>query len=268
MKLNIHGVDDTMRQRVNKMLDSIEREHDVKVLFACESGSRGWGFASPDSDYDVRFLYVHRPEWYLKVEPQRDVIERPISDELDISGWEWRKALGLLKRANPTLIEWQDSPIIYREDTLWMNRLRQTLPQFFSPLKARYHYLSMAQRNFKEHLQGDSIRLKKYLYVLRPLLAVKWIDEGKGIPPMPFGKLLAGSTLPAAAYSELENLLDTKQQAGESHYGPCCEQLHAFIARELDDAARRTDIDPAAYTETAALDRLLFETVMAQSEPR
>ena len=129
MKLNIHGVDATMRQRINEMLDRIEREHEVKVLFACESGSRGWGFASPDSDYDVRFLYVHRPEWYLKIEPQRDVIERPISDELDISGWEWRKALGLLKRANPTLIEWQDSPIIYREDTLWMNRLRQTLPR-------------------------------------------------------------------------------------------------------------------------------------------
>ncbi len=105
-----------MRERVSQQLREIERRYDVKVLYACESGSRGWGFASPDSDYDVRFLYVHPLEWYLRVEAPRDVIELPIDDELDVSGWEWRKALGLLKGANPTLIEWLDSPVVYQQD--------------------------------------------------------------------------------------------------------------------------------------------------------
>lgn len=95
-------------------VSNIEAERGVRVLYACESGSRGWGFASPDSDYDVRFIYVHPLPWYLRVSAQRDVIEVPISDELDINGWELRKALGLLKKGNATLIEWLDSPVVYR----------------------------------------------------------------------------------------------------------------------------------------------------------
>ncbi|EFP7034942.1 nucleotidyltransferase domain-containing protein, partial [Shigella dysenteriae] len=111
----LNGVSAAMRERVSQQLKEIERRYGVKVLYACESGSRGWGFASPDSDYDVRFLYVHPLEWYLRVESPRDVIELPIDDELDVSGWEWRKALGLLKGANPTLIEWLDSPVVYQQ---------------------------------------------------------------------------------------------------------------------------------------------------------
>ncbi len=115
MEQQLNGVDSAMRERVRQVLGEVEERYDVRVLYACESGSRGWGFASPDSDYDVRFLYVHPPEWYLRVEAQRDVIELPIDHELDVCGWEWRKALGLLKRANPTLIEWLDSPVVYQE---------------------------------------------------------------------------------------------------------------------------------------------------------
>ena len=103
--LSAHPIDSAVRERVEQALADIEAEHDVTVLYACESGSRGWGFASPDSDYDVRFLYAHRLPWYLTVEPRRDVIELPISDELDVGGWELRKALRLLRRANPVLLE-------------------------------------------------------------------------------------------------------------------------------------------------------------------
>lgn len=122
--------------------------------------SRGWGFASPDSDYDVRFLYVHPLEWYLRVEAPRDVIELPIDDELDVSGWEWRKALGLLKGANPTLIEWLDSPVVYQQDEETITALKAMVPKWFSPLRARWHYYSMARKNFRGYLQGDEVRLK------------------------------------------------------------------------------------------------------------
>lgn len=106
------------------LVAGIEAEFNVRVLYACESGSRGWGFASPDSDYDVRFIYVHPLPWYLKVSVQRDVIEVPISDELDINGWELRKALGLLKKGNATLIEWLDSPVVYRADGDFLQTIR------------------------------------------------------------------------------------------------------------------------------------------------
>lgn len=105
-------------------------------------------------------LYVHPLEWYLRVEPPRDVIELPIDDELDVSGWEWRKALGLLKGANPTLIEWLDSPVVYQQDEETITALKAMVPMWFSPLRARWHYYSMAQKNFRGYLQGDEVRLK------------------------------------------------------------------------------------------------------------
>src|SRR5512139_3353952 len=205
--LSEHPIALEVRQRVLRALDEIEARHDVKVLFACESGSRGWGFASPDSDYDVRFVYVHALPWYLQVEAARDVIELPISDELDVSGWELRKALQLMHRSNPTLLEWLDSPVAYREEPAATARLRSLAPQFFSPLSVRHHYLSMARKNFRGYLQGEQVRLKKYLYVLRPLLAVRWIDRGLGMPPMRFADLAAATLGDAALLADINRLL-------------------------------------------------------------
>ena len=170
-----HPVSDAMRATVLDVLARLEREHDVHVLFACESGSRGWGFASPDSDYDVRFAYVHRLPWYLAVEPGRDVIEEPISGELDVGGWELRKALQLLRDSNPTLLEWLRSPIVYRQDDAWVARLRALAEHNFSPVRGYHHYVATARKNLREHLAGETVRYKKYLYVLRPLLAARWI---------------------------------------------------------------------------------------------
>ncbi len=118
------AISPAMHERVLAALEAIEARHHVRVLYACESGSRGWGFSSPDSDYDVRFIYVHQPEWYLRIEPPRDVIELPIDSELDVCGWELRKTLGLLKAANPTLMEWLDSPVIYRQHPETVQALR------------------------------------------------------------------------------------------------------------------------------------------------
>ena len=95
-----------MENVIQGHLRDIEQEHDVKVLLAVATGSRAWGWDSPSSDWDVRFIYVHKPEWYFKIEPQRDVIEKMTGDNVDLAGWELRKALYLLKRSNPSLLEW------------------------------------------------------------------------------------------------------------------------------------------------------------------
>lgn len=259
--LSAHPIAPEVRRRVMQALDDIEARHQVTVLFACESGSRGWGFASPDSDYDVRFVYVPKPAWYLTVEPQRDVIELPISDELDVSGWELRKALRLLRRSNPTLLEWLDSPVVYREMSSAAAEMRTLATQFSSPLRGRYHYLSMAKKNFRGYLQGEVVRLKKYLYVLRPLLAVHWIDAGKGMPPMRFADLVEGTVQDAALLDEINRLLAVKMQAGEAEYSPRWLAIHAFIEAGLAEVERDVSYR-VPQGDAAVLDRFLQHTVM------
>lgn len=231
-----HPVDPEVRARIMEELNQVERVQGVTILFACESGSRGWGFASPDSDYDVRFVYAHPRDWYLQVKPQRDVIERPIDDVLDVSGWELRKALQLLHRSNPTLLEWFDSPVVYREDPQWAPRMRLLAREFFSPVRGRHHYLSMAKKNFRGYLQGEMVRYKKYLYVLRPLLAARWIDAGNGMPPMRFADLVSGTVHSAAVLAEIDDLLELKMRVGEAELGPRRPAIHALIESMLSEA--------------------------------
>lgn len=259
-----HPIDPAVRARIEAELAGIEVRFEVRVLFACESGSRGWGFASPDSDYDVRFLYVHRLPWYLTVEAQRDVIELPISDELDVSGWELRKSLQLLRKSNPTLLEWLDSPVVYRSDGSVPMRLRELGARYFNPLKGRYHYLAMAKRNYREHLRGERVRHKKYLYVLRPLLAVRWIDSGRGMAPMRFANLVAGTIDEPAVVAEINDLLAIKMRAGEKEYGARRPILNQLIEGELARAERVPDYKKPEG-DASALDSFFFEIVMTHA---
>lgn len=262
--LGEHPIEPEVRTRIIRALDEIEAQHQVQVLFACESGSRGWGFASPDSDYDVRFVYVHKLPWYLTVHAPRDVIELPISDELDVNGWELRKALQLLHKSNPTLLEWLDSPVVYREDAAFAPCMRGLAPAFFSGQGVRHHYLSMARKNFRGYLQGEMVRLKKYLYVLRPLLAVRWIDSGRGMPPMRFADL-AGATVPSLALAEeINRLLAIKMGADEAEYSPRWPAIHDFIVGEFARAECAPQHGKPAGS-MADLDRFLAETVQAFS---
>ena len=255
-----HPVSGEMRATVLDTLARIEREHDVRVLFACESGSRGWGFASPDSDYDVRFIYVNRLQWHLTVEPGRDVIEVPISGELDVNGWGLRKALQLLRDSNPTLLEWLRSPIVYRQEDAWMARLAQLAEDGFSPVRGYHHYVSMARKNRREHLHADVVRYKKYLYVLRPLLAARWIREGRGVPAMPFAQLVAATSLDDALVDEIDALLEVKMRAGESATSPRWTGIDAFIERELA-AAEAHPFARQDMPSTRALDDYLNDAV-------
>ncbi|ULQ60327.1 nucleotidyltransferase domain-containing protein [Brucepastera parasyntrophica] len=173
----------------DKLLD-IEKEHNVKVLYAIESGSRAWGFESADSDYDIRFIYCHKKDWYVSIFPKRDVIEYPITDEYDYSGWDLQKALFLLNKSNPVLFEWLRSPIVYHQEEYFYEVMKEISQLYFSSISSIYHYLHMARRNNREFLQGENVKIKKYFYVLRPILACLWIDQFKEAPPMEFNKLL------------------------------------------------------------------------------
>ena len=165
-----------MRQRIIEELRGIEKKKNVRILLAVESGSRAWGFASPDSDYDVRFIYVRPQNEYLRLDPLRDVIELPIDDLLDVNGWDLYKTLQLLHKSNPTLFEWFLSPIVYLE-TEFADRFRGIMNTYFSSKRGSYHYLIMAERNYREYLRGDTVKVKKYFYVLRPILACESVPR-------------------------------------------------------------------------------------------
>ncbi|WP_018885293.1 nucleotidyltransferase domain-containing protein [Paenibacillus massiliensis] len=224
-----------IRQRIMKELTDIEATEGVRILYACESGSRAWGFPSKDSDYDVRFIYVRPVSWYLSITERRDVIERPIDDVLDVNGWDLLKALRLLRKCNPALLEWLQSPIIYMKQGSAADQLRSFGGRTFSPRSSMYHYLHMAKGNFRGYLQGEQVKLKKYLYVLRPLLACEWIERYNTMPPIGFEQLV--STL-VPENSELgraiRELLAQKQASREFDTGPRIEPIHAFIEQKLE----------------------------------
>jgi len=236
--ISAHPIAPEVRQRIEHELDLIEHEHLVQILYACESGSRAWGFASPDSDYDVRFVYLRRPERYLTVRPERDVIERPVDAVLDISGWDLRKALDLGGDSNPTLLEWLDSPVVYRQQAERAAQLRELAKAYFARDRAYHHYLSMARKNDREHLHGETVRLKKYLYVLRPLLAARWVRQRDDAPPMVFADLAEAVLHELDVIDAINELLAVKMRAGEAERGPAWPALRAFIDVELDLATR------------------------------
>ena len=226
-----------MKEKIKEQLIQIEKEYDVRILLAVESGSRAWGFASPDSDYDVRFIYARKKEAYLRLEEARDVIELPINDELDINGWDLQKTLRLLYRSNPTLFEWFSSPIVYLE-TPFADEFRSLMLGYFSTKKSLYHYISMAEGNYREYLKGDMVKAKKYFYVLRPILACRWIMEKMTPPPMMFTELMAAE-LPVCLKEEVDRLLELKMNSPEIKMIPRIDKLNEFMDSEITDIKSR-----------------------------
>lgn len=223
-----------VRDEILTRLRSAEAEHSVRVLYACESGSRAWNFASPDSDYDVRFIYVRNSEWYLAfdVERRRDVIEYPIVDDIDCSGWDLRKALYLFTRTNGALLEWLHSPLVYWDRLGLAEDLRRLAPRVFSPIALCYHYSHMARGNAREYLFQSQVRLKKYFYVLRPLLAIRFIEQRGGIPPVPFEELVE-AVAPTSIRRDIAALLELKRNSPEIGLGEPITSIGNFIDEEL-----------------------------------
>jgi predicted nucleotidyltransferase len=217
---------------INTKLRDIEEYNKVKTLYACESGSRAWGFASPDSDYDVRFIYVHNKDYYFSIDEQRDVIEPPIDDVLDISGWELRKALRLFRKSNGPLYEWLQSPIVYQSDPSFLAGLHELMSTYFSARPMMHHYLSMAKNVLANDLSGDEVRLKKYFYALRPLLASRWIADKREVPPMEFGKLR--TLLDAELSPVVDELLSKKAQVNEKFTISPITELHQWIIDQIE----------------------------------
>ena len=223
-----------IEKSIKNLLKEIEKNENVTIFYACESGSRAWGFPSSDSDYDVRFLYIRPIDCYLSIEDGRDVIEKPINNQIDLSGWDIKKALKLYKKSNPPLLEWLRSPIIYSEKYSIAQRMRELLPEFYSPVSCLYHYYNMAQGNFREYLKGDKVWTKKYFYILRPILACKWIENDFGPVAMEFEVLVDRIIESKELKIAIEKLLKRKKEGEELSWGPKIPVIDDFIEKEVE----------------------------------
>jgi predicted nucleotidyltransferase len=250
-----------MKERILQELSRIEREHNVRILLAVESGSRAWGFASPDSDYDVRFIYARDRDWYLSVFESRDVIEEMLPDRLDISGWDLRKTLRLFSKCNLALNEWLGSPITYSEVPEFRRQLLDLIPHFFNPIAAIHHYRSMADRALAENLKGDRIPIKKLFYILRPLLACRWIEHSRTQPPTEFEKLMTSSWVPTEERDWIANLLDQKSDAAEGHPIQVATDRSDDILSELRRYKSAAELVAGPHPGQADLDTVFREWV-------
>ena len=253
-----------MSTEIMRRLMQAEEDERVRMLMAVESGSRSWGFESPNSDYDVRFVYAREPDWYLSVdlEDKRDVIEYPITDDIDMNGWDIRKALRLFWKSNPTIVEWIQSPVPYLEVGGFWSSMVELLPRTYSLAQGWHHYRSMANSNYRPFRGADQVSLKKYFYVLRPLLAVRWLEKRATPAPIEFVRLL-DLVEDEAALHAIDELLEKKRASDEIAVGPAVPALNAFIESELEQLE---SAKPPESKRTAEMDDLnaLFRAVLEE----
>jgi predicted nucleotidyltransferase len=250
-----------------RRLERTEREEGVRIVLAIESGSRAWGFASPNSDYDVRFIYVRPSDWYLAVdlEEKRDVIEYKITDDIDLNGWDLRKALRLFWRSNPAFVEWIQSPIVYIESGGFAAGARELIPEVYSNEAGIYHYRSMARTNYRSYLRADKVPMKKYFYVLRPLLSVLWIERYGTAAPIEFDRLLHLLDGQTQLLADIDDLLARKREAPEMGLSSPVASINAFIEKELE---RLESFNPQRTKRSEPLAKLneLFHATLCEIE--
>ncbi len=253
------SVSEAMREQIRHKVNDLAQQEAITILFAVESGSRAWGFASPDSDYDVRFVYKRGIREYVQVGERRDVIELPLIDDLDINGWDIVKALTLFRKSNPPLLEWLHSPIVYQQNGNFANELRALAATHYSVRRMVYHYLNMAKRNYQSGIADRvEVSLKKYLYVMRPLACIRWLEQQSTPPPTALPNILHGIEWSHEVRHNLDELLVLKSRAGEVGTGAHNTVLDAFIEAELERIGEAVVTLPDAGMALAPLDELLW----------
>ncbi|WP_041257660.1 nucleotidyltransferase domain-containing protein [Fibrella aestuarina] len=251
-----------MKEEIKRELSRLEKQHDIKILYAVESGSRAWGFASTDSDWDVRYIYVHKLDWYLEIDSKRDNQEEILPNDIDLAGWELKKALRLFRKSNPPMLEWLRSPLVYLQQSSTADKLRDLVEEYFSPRACLHHYLHMAERNFQAYLLKERVRVKKYFYVLRPLLACDWIWHTNTMAPMEFHRLVDSQVADASIKTLIQELLTRKMAGEELGEEPKNQLLNDFLEEKIifyNQCIK--SLGPVEQPDTTRLNKLFKETL-------
>lgn len=241
--MNSHpAIAPNISNEVQAHLLQIEKEHDVIILQAIESGSRAWGFPSPDSDYDVRFIYAHPKDWYLQLHEERDVIELPINDELDIAGWDLHKALNLANSGNAVVQEWMISPIVYKQADAF-EALSKLINKAFNPISSYHHYRSMAKKAYADIEQSKQKKLKRFFYFARATLSAKWIVDKQTMPSIVFADLINELITDQSTTKEINNLVNQKAKESEQSLLEVPPSIYASITELFESLDEVLTID-------------------------
>ena len=247
-----------MDELIKSKLLEIEKDYNVKILYACESGSRAWGFPSPNSDYDVRFIYVQDLDWHLSLKEQKDTIDLPINDELDIGGWEIKKVLSLMWKSNPPLLEWLQSPIVYKSEGNFLSEISELRQQYFSPIATMHHYLSMSKK-YLEVCSGEEVKLKKYFYALRTTISGAWIRENGSMPHIEMPKMF--SIVDGKVKDKITELIEIKSGQSESYLHPQEPLIADYLNNEIELNERVANDLPASKGSFEQLDEFYRKVV-------
>lgn len=248
-----------MKDLINDKISGIVRSYEVDILYACESGSRAWGFPSPNSDYDVRFIYVHNLDWHLSLLDKKDVIDIPINDALDIGGWEIRKVLRLLRKSNPPLLEWIQSPIVYQSNSEFLKEIRSLSQEFFSPIAVMHHYLSMSKKYFEICQEKRDVKLKQYFYALRTAMAGRWIKQKGTVPPIDIHSMF--EVVPEEIISRIVELSEIKAKQSENYLHSRDPVIEDFLSITIQENEALADDLPAAKGNIERLDNFYRKVV-------
>ncbi|TAF63131.1 MAG: nucleotidyltransferase domain-containing protein [Cytophagales bacterium] len=252
----------TMQTTIIQHLTQLEETKKIKILLACETGSRAWGFPSPDSDYDVRFIYKHHRDWYLQLEtPKDDITQMKDEGLIDLSGWDLRKALLLLKKSNISLLERLQSPMIYYAEPTFLEKIQPLAAQHYSRIAALYHYLSMAKNTIAQWNTLQPLKLKSLFYALRAAVACQWILEKDNMPPIFFPKMLTSLGIPTHITSTIETLINLKATKNEDYWHQWEAELYQFMSAILQKAEKEASKLPSAKGKKQSLTTFFIETI-------
>ncbi|WP_153795792.1 nucleotidyltransferase domain-containing protein [Foetidibacter luteolus] len=241
-----------MKHRIKDMLTDIESRYKIKILYACETGSRAWGFPSPDSDYDVRFLYMHKRDWYLSLGHHKDSIEH-MDGDFDVTGWDLRKSLLLLKKSNTPLIERFQSPIVYFDEAGFSQAFKTLIEAHYSPTAVFFHHYSLAGKFWDDLKDKNEIKLKSFFYLVRSLLSCNWIIQNSSVLPMNIFGLM--DTIDDAARSKLEELIKLKAGVNEKYLHPKSLWMHNWVESmwfKLKSSGKKIGVSKTSFADLDA----------------
>lgn len=254
-----------MMHAIQKYLAQVQADKQIEILFACEAGSRAWGFPSPNSDYDIRFIYKHPVNWYLQLQEPKDSIEMMLDDNhIDLSGWDLRKALRLLQKSNPPLLEQIQSPIIYLKNESFLAGIKALAQSSYSKIATLHHYLSMAKKMYEEIQGKNSVKLKKLFYALRAAMACLWVLEREEPPPTLLLSMLETLSLDEALKLKIQRLIQLKSEQEESYLHLQEKDLNLLIEYSIQKAEQEAKNLSASKGNMEALNHFFIQMLYSQ----
>lgn len=250
-------------EQILQALQEIERLKQIKILYACETGSRAWGFPSPDSDYDVRFIYKHEKDWYLQLGQRKDTVEI-MNGELDITGWDLRKGLILLKKSNTALIERFQSPIVYRNPRGFRDDFSALIREYYSARAVYFHHYFLAIKFWEEMKDQQQFKLKSYFYLLRSLLSCNWIINDGSVPPMHIDGLM--KYISDEDRAMIRELIQLKADKNESYIHESTKEQRGLITGLLKANENKGETLPVCREDFSKLNRFFIKQLDATDD--